>query len=1468
MPKTTPRKDKSSQSGAGLADQPRSRVPEETHALTVVGIGASAGGLEACKDFLAALPLDTGMAFILVQHLDPTHESMLVELLARHTSLAVRQATDGMQIASDHLYVIPPGNWLSVVDGVLHLSRPQVRQGARLPFDFLLQSLADAYGPRAICVILSGTGADGSEGLCAVKEKQGLVIVQDPKEAAFDGMPRNAIATGAVDLVLPVVEIPAALSARARAPVAPTPNQAAAEPSNQTGGLPEIIALLRSNTAHDYTLYKPGILLRRIERRMAMQAIEPHDMGKYLAELRHDQQELDLLAQDLLINVTGFFRDADIFEFLAEKIIPDIVTQHLVDQPLRIWTVGCSTGEETYSLAILFREAILVSRRDIKLQVFASDVDPDAIARAREGLFPATIQESVTPARLSQFFTQDDHGYRVAPDLRAMVVFTVQDVLSDPPFSRLDFASCRNLLIYLRPDAQAKVLSLLHFSLLSGGILLLGKAESIGESEGQFVAVSKPNSVYRHVGRSRPGEFGILTSTGGGARSVARQGHVRTPPQPAELAELCQRLVLENYAPAAVLVNRQHECLYFLGRTDRYLRIASGHASHDFLAMLQGELRPRLRAAFLQARQDNSRIVVSGGHRNDDADGAFFSIAVHPIASDGEELMLACFLDSPKPIHEQILPVTAGNMPRIAELEQELDATRIELQNTNRSLEISIEEHKAINEEALSVNEEFQSTNEELLTSKEELQSLNEELSALNGQLQETLDRQRTTANDLQNILYSTDVAAMFLDPDLNIRFFTPATQAIFNIIPSDIGRPLSDLSTWATDATLKIDAQTVFEKHTAIEREIEIRRDVWIIRRVLPYRTQRAGEEGVVVTVTDISDRKQTANALQEAKGQADLANIAKSRFLAAASHDLRQPLQTLLLLEGMLAKTVVGEKEQRLIARIDEALGAMSSMLNTLLDINQIESGMVTAEKVSFRVSDLLEGLETEFSEVAQSQGLRLRVVPSSLVISSDPRLLAQMLRNLLSNALKYTAQGTVLLGCRRRNGNVSIEVWDTGIGINNDEIPAIFGEYHQIGNAARDRRQGLGLGLFIVQRLGSMLGHRIRVHSRPGRGSVFAIEVSGSPPETDTQLAQFQLEADAPTDTTQARAGLILIVEDDLDMRELLNLLVTSDGHRTATAEDGVAALGLLEQGLLEPDLILADYNLPNGLTGLEVAMAVQKKLHRAIPVIILTGDITTSTLRDIARHNCVRMNKPVKPKDLLQAIHQLLPSEPIAVPVLQPFPREMEVAVVSEPRATIYVVDDEPQVRAAMRSALEDEGYRVEDYANCESFLAAYHPGQESCLLIDAQLPNMNGVALLEHLQLANQRVPSIMITGQGDVSTAVQAMKAGALDFLEKPVRREDLISSIGRALEQSRDQTKLVAWRKDAAEHVSGLTTRQRDIMERVLAGHPSKNIAMDLGISQRTVENHRAAIMRKTGAKSLPALARLAIAAVGSDIP
>jgi two-component system CheB/CheR fusion protein len=1438
--------------------------PQKPIAPPIVAIGASAGGLEATSRLLDGLPAHSGIAFIVVQHLDPSHKSLMAQLLGEHTAMPVAEACEGCELLRDTVTIIPPGRYLTLRNGVLRLGARQASHGARLPFDVLLASLAENCGPRTVALVLSGTGQDGSHGLIALKAAGGYVIAQRPDEADYAGMPDSAVATGRVDQVLGIDAMPDALMQITRQMAAEYDAHdallALPAPRPSSVSISDIVSYLGVNTAHDFRGYKAGTISRRIERRMAGLALPLGDYAAYLALLREKAAEHDLLARDLLINVTSFFRDPAVFEMLGKDILPELIAHLPAGRPLRIWVAGCSSGEEAYTLAMLASTALEQANSAARLQIFASDVDPEAIAFARDGIYSAAMVANIPKDMLDRHFVRSEGEYRVSVALRALVVFSMHNVLVDPPFSRMDMVSCRNLLIYLDAQAQARVTSLFHFALREGGILLLGSSETIGKAGGRFDLVAKGQRIYRHAIPARPGAVGFPFSF---SESLPRlmfpeKGAAKT--RQTSLADLCARALLEEFAPAAVLVNRARQCLYSTGPVERYLRIVPGYASLDLLAMAPLALRSTLREALDHANLDTPH-VHSSRKRLRSADGTvLFRFEVHYLVGGGEDLWLVAFVDEAE---TQPTPVTADDHQaehaanraldsgRIAELERDLAAAQADLHNALAAQEATHQEQKAINEEALSVNEEFQSTNEELLTSKEELQSLNEELTALNSQLQETLDRQRLTSDDLQNVLYATNVGTLFLDKALRIRFFTPAILALFAVIPGDIGRPLADLRALVPDAELLEDAHRVVAEELSIEREVQSGAGDWFLRRIFPYRARDTRVEGVVITFADITERKAVASALEAAKQEAERANLAKSRFLAAASHDLRQPLQSLILLKTLFEQAA-GNGIETLLARFGQTLGAMSSMLDTLLDINQIEAGAVEPQPVTFAISEVFGRLREEFADLAQTRNLALHIVPSSALVYSDPRLVEQMIRNLLGNAIKYTRHGRVVLGCRRRGADMLIEVWDTGIGIAPDQLQMIFEEFHQIGNAPPDSSRGLGLGLSIVQRLGDLLGHGVSVRSVPGKGSVFAICIPlhrRFAPDSQTCAPPVE-----PEPVISGKSWQVMVVEDDPDVLDLLTLLLTGQGYAVASAGEGRAAMRLLADGHYRPDVLLTDYNLPDGENGLDLLVRLRGKLGFMLPAIILSGDISTVTLARIAQAECLPLSKPVAPDKLVAAIEAMGRKGAV-----QPLPSEETCA-----QGLIAVIDDDPQILASIGAVIEAAGRKVALYPSAEAFLAAPAMGWLGCLLVDVHLPGISGIDLLRVLRAKGDAVPLILITGSGGIGLAVEAMRNGACDFIEKPVGAPALLASIERALAQGENRRHQGAAHSRAAALIAGLTQRQREVMRMVLAGHPSKNISADLGISQRTVENHRAAVMKRMGARSLPELARLVVVGDG----
>jgi two-component system CheB/CheR fusion protein len=703
--------------------------------------------------------------------------------------------------------------------------------------------------------------------------------------------------------------------------------------------------------------------------------------------------------------------------------------------------------------------------------------------------------------------------------------------------------------------------------------------------------------------------------------------------------------------------------------------------------------------------------------------------------------------------------------------------------------------------------------------------------------------------------------ALVVLDHELRVIYVNRAFYRAFNVIPEQtIGQHLADVGDHRLDVPALRGLLDLLQAENAAIEDYEIEIELPALgRRMLLLSAEKIRRESegackIVVAIDDVTERKRAETMLKSAKWHAERANLSKSRFLAAASHDLRQPLQTLSLVRGILAKKIKDKKDEEalmLVARLNETADALMDMLDTLLDINQLETGGVRPERIDFPINDLLERLRIEFAYHAQAHGLIWHVVPCRLSVRSDPRLLEQMIRNLLSNAVKHTEHGKILLGCRHRGDKLRIQVWDTGTGIPRDQLRAIFEEFHQLDNPVREHNRGFGLGLSIVQRLGNLLGHSIDVRSRIGKGSVFAVEVplGGEQPSLPGRRRSSGVQS-------LGRHATILVVEADPSVREMLALLFTNEGHRAAAVADGKQAVALA-RGTIKPDIVVADYSLPSGMTGLQVIARVREALGSEIPAVILTGDISTDTMREITQRGCVQRYKPVRAEELTHLIQSLLAESRQPTMRADPSPQADML------RPTIFVVDDESPVREAMRELLQGEGWAVEVYSSGEAFLEAYRPGREGCLVVDARMPRMGGLELLERLKVEDGSLPAIMITAHADVRLAVRAMKAGAMAFLEKPVQYDELIVNIERALELTRNSVALSSLRAAAARRMADLTSRERQVVEMVVDGNPNKQIAYVLGISQRTVETHRATAMKKLGARTLSELIHLTI--VGS---
>lgn len=821
--------------------------------FTVVGIGASAGGLEALEHFLKNVPGKCGMAYVVVQHLNPTLKGALPELLQRATEMEVFEATDRMQVKPNCVYVIPPNKDLSILHGVLYLFEPKAPRGLRLPIDYFLRSLAEDLRESSVGVILSGMGSDGTIGLRAIKEQGGLALVQEPASAKFDSMPRSAIAEGLADIVAPAEELPGKILAYLRHTTTVLKKEAQREVKDRTS-LEKILVMLRSKTGHDFAQYKHNTLCRRIERRMGIHQIDRTD--EYLRFLQTNPQELELLFKELLIGVTSFFRDPAAWELLRAEIIPALLEKRTAGGTIRAWSVGCSTGEEAYSLAMVFKEALEQIRPAVhfKLQIFATDLDRDAIDKARQAVYPANIVADVSPERLRRFFVQEAAGYQIGKEIREMVTFATHNIIMDPPFTKLDILVCRNLLIYLRAEVQKKVLPLFHYSLNPGGIMFLGSAETADSFSELFQPLNLKLRLFRRRETVFSARLDLFPSSF--ANTLPGMPMESTSMNPAaNLQTLADQLLLQHFSPPAVLVNEKGDILYINGRTGKYLEPAAGKANWNIFAMARDGLRFELGSTFQKVVREKGSVTIKGLKVGTNGGTQMVDVTVKAIEEPDalRGMVMIVFTDVATPPETKKPGRTKNGMAvnaRIVDLEQELKQVREELLTTREEMQSSQEELK-------SANEEMQSTNEELITSKEEMQSLNEELQTVNAEQQSKMSELARTNNDMRNLLNSTEIVTVFLDNDLNVRRFTAGANKIFKLIPGDVGRPLSDIKCDLLYPEMIEAAREVLRTLVFSEKQVASSTGRWFGVRIMPYRTMEDVIGGVVITFSDITATK-----------------------------------------------------------------------------------------------------------------------------------------------------------------------------------------------------------------------------------------------------------------------------------------------------------------------------------------------------------------------------------------------------------------------------------------------------------------------------------------------------------------------------------------------------------------------------------------------------------------------------------
>lgn len=1106
-----------SQSRAGQEPPPRGA------SFPVIGLGASAGGLQALKDFFTHMPAESGMAFVVIMHLSAKHESHAAALLQATTGMPVMQVTKNIKVEPNHVYVIPPTKNLEMNDGHINLTEPEpLHGGKQSSIDLFFRTLGETHEQNAVGIVLSGMGSDGTNGLKRIKEHNGLAFAQDPKDAEHDSMPRHAINSGLVDFVLPVALMPDKLveiwrnASRIKLPPETEPPAVVSQEDADEAALRDIFALLRTHTGHDFTHYKRATVLRRIERRLQVNVL--NDLTAYRDFMREHPSEAQALLKDLLISVTTFFRDRAAFDEFEREVVPLLFHEKTTGDRVRVWVAGCATGEEAYSVAMLLFEYAERLAAPPSIQIFATDIDEAAIASAREGSYAENIETDVSPQRLRRFFTKETGGYRIRKDVRERVLFAAHNLIKDAPFSKLDAITCRNLLIYLNREAQAHIFELFHFVLVPNGFLFLGNSESAEGAANMFATVDKKQRIFRSETIARARLRGPSVPLGIPLpRGTAPQTAAARERQKISFAELHQKL-LEQYAPPSVIVNADYDIVHLSDHAGRFLQFAGGEPSHNLLKVVHPELRIELRTALFQAAQTGKsfearRVLIKRDERD-----FYVNMIARPVRDDAMRSVPNYFLV----LFDEVEGLTSAESgeqrasetePVMRLLEEELHRTKEQHQATIEQYETQTEELKASNEELQAMNEELRSATEELETGKEELQSVNEEIQTINSELKNKLVELAVANSDLQNLIASTDLATIFVDRDLKIKFYTPRAQDLFSLIPTDVGRSLSDITHKLVYANLLPDVKRVLVDSHKLEHEVMSREGRWYLAQLIPYRLQEESTDGVILTFVDFTRRKQAENETREAKEGLEHHTVVLMETNAALQAEVGERKRGEHERGQLLRRIVFAqEDERRRIAReMHDQFGQQLTVLKLKLDAlkedcgadesicQQVETLQAIAMQLDADVDHLVWemrptalddlGLESALSSYVQnwSQHLGVPVQLHAKGMEKDrltPEVetaLYRIAQEALNNVAKHAQAAHVAVMLERRAEHVSLIIEDDGVGFDAEHI---FG--------AEDK----GLGLIGMRERATLVGGTTEIESQPGDGTTVVVRIAVPP------------------------------------------------------------------------------------------------------------------------------------------------------------------------------------------------------------------------------------------------------------------------------------------------------------------------------------------------------------------------------------